>query len=69
MYKGFDCCDWAVFYIIPGSLYDDGIPCLTVVGWFKDPVKAEDFIKKCLPDETRDRFMIKHRDELKKMLI
>lgn len=64
--KTFDDCNWAVCYDIPGSMQDDGKPGRTVCAWFDYPFLAEEFIEKVLPAETRERFYILHRDDMKK---
>ena len=61
-----DYCNWAVCYDIDGTTQDDGKTKRTVCAWFHTPSNAEDFIAMCLPKETRDRFYILHRDDVKK---
>ena len=62
----YDNCMWAVCYDIPGSMQDDEKTVREVCAWFRFPFLAEDFIKKVLPDETRERFYIMRRDNMKK---
>lgn len=55
-------CAWAVCYEIdhtaPGCQQDDGKNKIITVATFSDPYQAQNFITKCLPDETRERFFI-----------
>lgn len=55
-------CKWAVAYTISGKTQDDGLDKEQIVALFRYPYAAEDFIFECLPEETRDRFYIKHID-------
>ena len=58
--KTYDKCDWAVCY----DLHENGETTREVSAWFRFPFLAEYFIKKVLPDETRERFYIIHRDNM-----
>lgn len=51
-------CGWAVCYDIPGEYYDDRKERTSIVATFRHPANAEDFIKKCMPEETKSRFYI-----------
>ena len=55
---------WAVAFKIDKKNYDDRKTRVSVVATFDKPFNAEDFIKKCLPSETADRFFIIAVDEL-----
>ena len=55
-------CKWAVVYAIDGKYMDDGKTATKVTAIFDFPHLAEDFIEKCLPKETRERFRIEHID-------
>lgn len=57
-------CKWAVAYKIDGSNYDDGKERTSVVAVFRYPYQAEDFIEKCLPADTKDKFFVIDVDEL-----
>lgn len=59
-------CDWAVAYKIDKRTQDDGKTKAKVVATFSYPVNAEEFIKKCLPADTKDRFFIIAIDDLEK---
>ena len=59
-------CNWAVAYKIDKATQDDGKTKVSVAATFSYPANAEDFIKKCLPEETRDRFFIIAIDGLEK---
>lgn len=59
-------CKWAVAFPIDGKFYDDGKERIGVTAVFRYPSHAEDFIAKCLPAETRDRFFVVNVDELEK---
>ncbi len=63
---------WAVCYTIdhtaPGCQQDDNRDKVRTAAIFSSPYNAEDFIKKCLPEETRNRFYIVRIDpELEKV--
>ena len=57
-------CKWAVAYKIDKNTQDDRKTKITVVSIFNNPINAEDFIEKCLPEETKERFFIINIDEL-----
>lgn len=57
-------CKWAVVFKIDGKNYDDGKERTSITAFFRTRENAQDFINKCLPDETRDRFFIIYSDEL-----
>lgn len=59
-------CNWAVAYKIDKTTQDDGKTKVKVVATFSYPVNAEEFIKKCLPADTKDRFFIIAIDDLEK---
>lgn len=61
-----DLCTWAVCYDIDGKTQDDGKTKRTICAWFRNPVNAEDFIANCIPEETRSRFYIKHKNDIEK---
>lgn len=58
-------CKWAVAFHIDGRNYDDGKQRMQVVAVFRYYFHAEDFIEKCLPAETKDRFFVENLDKLK----
>ena len=60
----FNDCKWAVAYKIDKETQDDRKTKIRVVSLFNTPSNAEDFIEKCLPEETKDRFFIIDIDEL-----
>lgn len=57
-------CKWIVAFKIDGKNYDDKKTKVSTVAAFASPVNAEDFIEKCMPAETNDRFFIIYLDEL-----
>lgn len=57
---------WAVAFKIDGKNYDDGNTRVSTVAVFKNPINAEDFIDKCMPSETKERFFIIDVNELEK---
>lgn len=62
--KALDSCKWAVLNKIDGKNYDDKKTRVSVTAVFNYPYLAEDFIKKCLPEETRNQFFIIDIDKL-----
>ena len=64
MNKKYELCKWAVAYKIDGKNYDDGKERIGVIAFFNYPDNARDFIEKCLPAETKDRFFVVYADEL-----
>lgn len=56
--------NYAVAYDIPGSTQDDGRTGRVIVGWFRYPFQAREFIEKVLPAETRDRFTVYPREHI-----
>ena len=58
-------CKWAVVFYVDGKHYDDGKRRLCVTALFRYPHQAEEFISKCLPAETRERFSVINTDNLK----
>lgn len=59
-------CDWAVCYDISGVFYDDGKPYRSISAWFEYPSLARDFIDKVLPEDTKSKFYVMHRDQVEK---
>lgn len=59
-----DMCNWAVCYDVDGKNYDDGKTRTQTVALFRFPHAAEDFIRLCLPEETRSRFYVKNIKEV-----
>ena len=57
---------WAVCFKIDGKNYDDKKARISTVALFNTPQNAEDFIDKCMPAETKERFFIILTDELEK---
>ena len=57
-------CNWAVAYKFDKATQDDGIAKIGIAATFSHPANAEDFITKCLPEETKDNFFIITVDEL-----
>lgn len=64
---GTEFCKWAVCYDTDGKNYDDRRPRTSIIALFHWPDAAEDFIKKVLPDATRDRFYVKRLEETIKL--
>lgn len=62
--NAYEFCKWAVAYKIDGSNYDDKKERTSVVAVFNMPYQAEEFIEKCLPADTRERFFVVNVDEL-----
>ena len=60
----FNNCKWAVAYKIDKNTQDDRKTKIRVVAMFSTPINAEDFINKCLPDDTKERFFIIDNDNL-----
>lgn len=58
-------CKWAVAYKVDKETQDDKKTKIRVTALFSTPSNAEDFINKCLPEETKERFLIINIDELK----
>lgn len=51
-------CKWAVVATCAASKFE---PEFTrTIALFENPVSAQDFIEKCFPEETRDKFKIVH---------
>ena len=59
-------CGWAVAFKINKNTQDDKKTKIRIAATFSHPGNAEDFIKKCLPEDTRDSFFIIDIDELEK---
>lgn len=59
-----DMCKCAVAFIIDGKNYDDGKSRASVTAIFDYPAMAEKFIKKCLPDDARNKFFMIDVDDL-----
>ena len=57
-------CPWAVCYDIDSKHYDDRKRRAGITAVFRDPHLADEFIEKCLPEETRSRFYVKHIDRM-----
>lgn len=57
-------CTWAVCYDIDGKNYDDGKSRTSITAVFVYPHLAEEFIEKCLPEETRSRFYVQNLDRM-----
>lgn len=53
--------DWLVCYKIPAETQDDRKEKEVVIASFSYPCNAEDFIEKCMPAETKERFYIRHK--------
>lgn len=51
-------CKWAVIATCKASKFEPEFE--RIVAIFERPILAEEFIEKCLPAETKDRFTIKH---------
>ncbi len=49
---------WRVAFIIPGDTQDDKKDKTQIIAAFNYPQDARDFIEKCLPKETQDRFIV-----------
>lgn len=60
----FNHCDWCVGYIIDGATQDDRADKVTVIAMFRYPTEAKDFIKKCMPNETKHRFFVTHKENI-----
>lgn len=50
--------NWLVCFNIPANTQDDKKEKRQIIAAFRYPFEAQDFIDKCLPKETRDRFYI-----------
>ena len=57
---------WAVAFKIDKKNYDDRKTRVSVVASFRSTDNAKDFIEKCLPEDTKDKFFIISLDELEK---
>lgn len=57
-------CKWAVAHKIDKRTQDDRKTKIRVVASFNNPINAEDFINKCLPEETKEDFFIIFLDDL-----
>lgn len=55
-------CKWAVVYDIDSKYMDNRKIATEVTAIFDSPHLAEEFIEKCLPEETKKRFRIEHID-------
>jgi hypothetical protein len=53
--------DWLVCFKVPAETQDDRKEKEVVVATFRYPTNAEDFIEKCMPAETKERFYIRHK--------
>ena len=53
---------WAVCYTIPGCNFYDGKSRENTVAAFRYYFQAEEFIDKCLPEETKEIFYIKNME-------
>lgn len=64
MNKKYEMCKWAVAHKIDAKHYDDNKERIRAVAFFSTRDNAQDYINKCLPAETKDRFFIIFADEL-----
>lgn len=55
---------WAVAYKIDKRTQDDGTTKVVTVAKFSNAEAAANFIKKCLPEETKERFFVVDADAL-----
>lgn len=55
---------WAVAYKIDKKTQDDGTTKVVTVAKFNTAEAGADFIKKCLPEETKERFFVVDADAL-----
>lgn len=55
---------WAVAYKIDKKTQDDGITKVVTVAKFNTAEAGANFIKKCLPEETKERFFVVDADAL-----
>lgn len=62
--KAHEKCKWAVAYKIGGENYDDRKERIGVTALFNYPDLAQDFINKCLPEETKEKFFVIYVDDL-----
>jgi hypothetical protein len=62
--KAYELCKWAVAFKIDGRNYDDRQERTNVVAIFCYPHQAQDFIDKCIPADTKERFFIINTDDL-----
>lgn len=53
--------NYYVAFTIPGNTQDDKKDKMQIIAGFRYPHQADDFIKNCLPEETRNRFYIVKR--------
>lgn len=56
--KKADSLKWAVCYTIPAATQDDKKEKVETVAVFRYPYQADDFINKCLPEETKEKFFV-----------
>lgn len=55
---------WAVAYKIDKRTQDDGTTKVVTVAKFSTAEAGANFIKKCLPEETKERFFVVDADAL-----
>lgn len=55
---------WAVAYKMDKRTQDDGTTKVVTVAKFNTAEAGANFIKKCLPEETRERFFVIDADDL-----
>lgn len=55
---------WAVAYKISGDNFDNKKERISITAVFNYPHLAEEFIVKCLPEFSRDRFFVVNIEEL-----
>lgn len=55
---------WAVAYKVDKRTQDDGTTKVITVAKFSTAEAGANFIKKCLPDETQERFFVVDADAL-----
>lgn len=55
---------WAVAYKIDKRTQDDGTTKVVTVAKFSTAEAGANFIKKCLPEETKERFFVIDADDL-----
>ena len=55
---------WAVAYKMGKRTQDDGTTKVVTVAKFNTAEAGANFIKKCLPEETRERFFVIDADDL-----
>lgn len=62
--KVYEDCKWAVAFKIGKENYDDKKERISITALFRYPDLAQEFIDKCLPEETKESFFVIYVDDL-----